>query len=275
MRRFLFAVAVCSVFTVSIFADPVSRVDLDWQKGSLSLSVVHKVDDFTPEERSRLRRETFDNLGERFISAAGDLRISSSLSLQDWINRNPRRISDLLEALKDIKPVSSSFSREFGELSFTFQLALYPDLAAVFLDHSRGYTPAPSLFHAASANFTGLLIYAAESYPVHGEEDEESPLVPVLFPRIWDEEMNIVFEPEMMNREDILDRGPVGYFRSLSSEALGERVGPNPVRIAARGLFGIAPSDPIITRSDALSLLNSPRGREILQQGKIAFVMGE
>jgi len=267
--------AALLLFALSLFSEPVSRVDIDWQKGSLGLSVVHRVDDFTPEERSRLRRETLSNLGDRFISAAADLRIASSLSLQDWINRNPRRISALLEALKGMEPVSSSFSREFGELTFRFQLALFPDLAAVFLDHSRGYTPTPSLLHGATANFTGLLVYAGETYPVYGEEDEESALVPVLLPRIWDEEMNLVFEPQMMDREIILERGPVGYFSSLSSEGLEERVGPNPLRIAARGLFGIAPSDPIIPRSDAISLLNSPRVGEILQQGKIAFVMGE
>ena len=274
MKRVFPLIAALVICAVNIFPDPVSRVDVDWQNGIIGLSVVHRVDDFSPEERSRLRRETFSNLGERFISAAGDLRISSSLSLEEWISRNPRRISDLLDALTKIEPVSSSFSREFGELTFTFRLALFPDLAAVFLDHSRGYTPPPGLFHAPSANYTGVLIYAQDTYPVFGE-DGDSNLVPVLFPRIWDTEMNIVFEPEMMDRETLLERGPVGYFRSLSSVELEDRVGPSPLRIVARGLFGIAPSDPVIPRSDALSLLNSPRAGEILQQGKIAFVIGD
>ncbi|WP_319561525.1 hypothetical protein [Marispirochaeta sp.] len=279
MRGTLFRWTILLLLTtflgsVDLLALPESQVSVDWEEGIIQLTVTHKVDDFSPQQRSRLQQETFRDLGELFLDAAKELRISSSLSLDQWISRNPRRISDLLDAVKTMRPLSSRFSREFGELIFTFHMPLFPDLASVFIDHSRGYTPAPSLFHAPSGNYTGILIYVQDTYPVFGE-DRESRISPVLFPRIWDEEMKIVFEPEMMNSEDLLAHGPVSYFRSLTSGELIKRVGPNPIRIAARGLFGIVPSDPIIPRSDALSFLNSPQAWEILQLGKIALVIGD
>ena len=274
MKKFFVFTAIMLVLSISLCSEPVSSISIDWQNSLIHLSVIHQVDEFTPEGRSRLQRDTIRNLGDRFISAAKKLRISSALSLEEWINRNPRRISDLLGAAEKLEPVSSNFSREFGELIFTFQLPLFPDFAAVFLDHSRGYTPLPGIFHAPSANYTGILIYARDTYPVFGEE-ESAEIVPVLFPRIWDEEMNLVFEPEMMDRADILSQGAVGYFTSLSAEGIEERVGPNPLRISARGLFGVVPSDPIILRTDALSLINSPQANEIRKKGRIAFIVDE
>ena len=152
------------------------------------------------------------------------------------------------------------------------RISLFPDIAEVFIEHRTGYSLPATLFYVPSAPFSGILIYASGELPVHGE-NRSAPLEPALFPRIWDSDMNLLFESRMMDREDLLKTGPVAYADSLDAPAIAERVGRNPIRILARGVFGLAPTDPIIPREDALAIRNSPEGAELLRRGKIMIVI--
>jgi hypothetical protein len=60
---------------------------------------------------------------------------------------------------------------------------------------------------------------------------------------------------------------------SSLDEALVKRIGDNPLRIVARGLFGAVPTDPIIDRDDALLILSSEHNRQLLREGRIVIVL--
>jgi hypothetical protein len=71
-----------------------------------------------------------------------------------------------------------------------------------------------------------------------------------------------------VSRESILARSPSGLDETLLS-----RVGTNPLRIMARGVFGETPTDPIIDREDARVNLTSEVNRRLLREGRVALVL--
>ena len=260
------------LLALSAFLFGQSAATIDWEQGAVELRIDVPTPQFSPQERSRAYRKAESMLSDSFLSATGKLQIDSATTLSDWIVENPRELPDLTGRISATPLAASSYSAQFGSLSFRYRIPFFPTIAGPLLTHLRGYEPPQTLFFAPSARFSGILIYLKGELPLHGQEGSATAR-PALFPRIWDSEMNLLFESRMMDRETILRGGCVAYATSLNSEIVKERAGLNPIRILARGLFGIAPTDPIIPREDALTILNSPEGRRLLSEGKIVFVI--
>jgi hypothetical protein len=105
--------------------------------------------------------------------------------------------------------------------------------------------------------------------------------VPCLFPKIWDNEMNLIYHRNMLEShdtpmvhylplKDIFQENPSG----LSAE-LRDIVGERPLRIFARGVFGINPTDLIIERDDAMQIISSEANRRLLSGGKVAIILDD
>ena len=95
---------------------------------------------------------------------------------------------------------------------------------------------------------------------------------PALFPRIWDEQMNLVLEKGMCSIDALARWGMVGCVLRPDEDAATLRVGNFPLRLAARGVFGDTPTDIVIPTDGALQLLTLPENMDLLRQGKIAIV---
>jgi hypothetical protein len=105
--------------------------------------------------------------------------------------------------------------------------------------------------------------------------------VPCLFPKIWDSEMNLIYERNMLEVQStsmvsyaplnsIFQKNPSGL-----SEELAAIVGERPLRIFAHGVFGIKPTDLIIDRSDAMLIISSEENRRLLSEGKVAILLND
>jgi hypothetical protein len=128
--------------------------------------------------------------------------------------------------------------------------------------------------------YTGIVIIAAETLPVHGTRSA-ALLQPCLFPKIWDADMNLIFERNMFDPKagtmvryfsirEIFAGGPSG----LSPEVTAI-VGDRPLRIFASGVFGIQPTDPIISREDALLIISNNENRKLLREGRVAMIIDD
>jgi len=51
--------------------------------------------------------------------------------------------------------------------------------------------------------------------------------------------------------------------------------GTGPLRIFARGVFGIKPTDLIIDDSDALLIISSQENRRLLSEGRVVIILDE
>jgi len=126
--------------------------------------------------------------------------------------------------------------------------------------HSGPIEAERPLIPVPTANYTGIIIIADEQLPVRGRR-ALALMEPCLFPKIWDTDMNLVFERNMIAsnlmvryavRESIFRPTPSGLEGELAAFA-----GPNPLRILAREVFGVTPTDPVIDREDALKILSA------------------
>lgn len=121
--------------------------------------------------------------------------------------------------------------------------------------------------------------------PIHGR-NTSALLNPCLFPKIWDSEMNLIYEKNLTDPQVLGsgERNMVQYIRSdaiykstpsgLDPE-LVKLVGDRPLKIFAGSIYGLVPTDPVIDRDDALVILSNDNNRRLLRDGKIAFVINE
>jgi hypothetical protein len=94
--------------------------------------------------------------------------------------------------------------------------------------------------------------------------------------------MNLVFEKAMLDpsgtgtmvryvsEQAVFHPGPSG----LSEEAAAA-AGERPLRIIARGVFGIRPTDLIIDRADSLLVVSSEANRRLLSQGRVVIALND
>jgi hypothetical protein len=201
-----------------------------------------------------------------------------------------RRISDLLrdgeltaaavDALsRPSHQTPPALSTDMGSMRVSYTVSLRA-IGASLLRHSRPSAVRPPLSPVKAPAYTGIIIIASGSLPIHGR-NASSLVQPCLFPKIWDTDMNLIYERGMTD-PDTGAEGIVTYvpeeaiFRAVPSgmdSALEARAGANPLRIIARKVFGIYPTDPVIDRSDALLILSTEENRRLLREARVVFAL--
>jgi hypothetical protein len=170
---------------------------------------------------------------------------------------------------------------DFSTLSAVYTLDL-SILSGELIPHSR-VMEIPRIFvPVPAASYSGIVIIASGELPVHGRKTG-ALVTPCLFPKVWDTDMNLVYErnildPKSASRTLVRYAAEADIFRDTPSglsPELSALVGDNPLRILARGVFGIRPTDPVIDREDALVILSSEDNRRLLREGKVAIILGD
>jgi hypothetical protein len=207
------------------------------------------------------------------------LQVDSSSTIADLIERGEFSLREIEAIALGANSVPASLSHDMRAISQTHTISI-SNISSGLIRHSR---PAPVmriLNPVSAAQYTGIIIIASQALPVHGMRGTAMP-VPCLFPKIWDSDMNIIYERNILEpnnavmikysgMQNILQNNPSG----LSPE-LQEFVGQRPLRIFARGVFGINPTDLIIDRNDALLIISSEENRRLLTQGKVAIILDD
>jgi hypothetical protein len=207
------------------------------------------------------------------------LQVDSSSTIADLIDRGELTMHEIEAITLRANTVPPALSPDMRNITASHSIPL-ENVSSALLRHTR---PAPImriLNPVSAARFTGIVIIAAENLPVHGMRGTALP-VPSLFPKIWDNEMNLIFDRNMLEpgratmvRYSSLDNIFVNNPSGLSPE-LQEIVGDRPLRIFARGVFGVSPTDLIIDRSDALLIISSEENRRLLTQGRVAIILDD
>jgi hypothetical protein len=253
--------------------------NLDWERMAFNLTVTLNLKNSgikLPAGRARaetLLEDEFSFLIETFLM---DVQADSSSTLRDMINRKDLTTAAFSRNTSLFPPALSS------DLSFINGRAAVnlTGIASELVRHSVARIIHPPLVSVPVRNYTGIIIIADENLPVHGTYTT-ALAVPCLFPKIWDSEMNQLYgrdtvDPQALRREIIRYVGRESIMRDTPSAMnadLIQRVGDNPLRIMARSLFGVVPTDPIIDREDALLILSSENNRKLLSEGRIVIVL--
>ena len=205
--------------------------------------------------------------------------VDSSTVLGDLIERGEISFFSPEEAAAAARRRAPALSADLSRLeaSYTIDLSL---LSAHLVRHEHAQEISRILTPVPAASYTGLIIIATGELPVHGK-NTAALAEPCLFPKIWDTRMNLIYERNMLDR-DTTARTMVSYAEEKSifypapstlSPELEAVVGPRPLRIMARGLFGARPTDPVIDEEDALIILSSENNRNLLREGKVVIIL--
>lgn len=143
-------------------------------------------------------------------------------------------------------------------------------LSKLFIKHKNPYTPTIPPLTGSSKKYTGIIIDARGNLPVHGEYINDV-LQPALFPKIWDSNMNLIFEKNMVEPIITEKRLIVKYTDTLNEKNYSDIVGKDPLRIVARGVFGVFRTDPIISNLDASKILSN-QNLDLIRGAKVVII---
>jgi hypothetical protein len=227
----------------------------------------------------RSRAETL--LEDRYLALLGqvilDLRADSTSTVASLLNHGELSLEETEAIPGQALRIPPALSPDLASISARYTLSLHK-VCEVFPRGARAAEMAAPLLPVSSHAYTGIVIIADESLPVHGRK-AEALLVPCLFPKVWDNNMNLVYDRNMTNpeisgivcyasRESVMASNPSGLDERLTS-----RVGSNPLRIMAHSVYGQTPTDPVIDREDALVIFSSEANRRLLREGKVALIL--
>jgi len=146
------------------------------------------------------------------------------------------------------------------------------DIGKLLVRHNYAYNPQKPIESVPSRAFTGIIIDARGAFPVHGEY-VKSEVYPCFFPEIWDDQMNSIYEKNIVDPATVTSKGLAGYHYSDDTAAYEDRVGSDPLYIKASQVYGRNRTDPIIKHRDALKILTVPENIKLLQEGKVVILL--
>jgi hypothetical protein len=206
--------------------------------------------------------------------------VDSSSTLGDLVERGDYSLAEAERLALTARVTPPALSPDMTRLSAAYSLDLVK-LSAALTRHTRPAEIPRTLSPVPAPAYTGIIIIAPEELPVHGRQGS-ALLLPCLFPRIRDGNMNVIYERNTLDPRIAAERLMVRYvpadhiFRpgpSGLSPELTALVGPRPLRIFARSVFGIRPTDPVIDREDSLLIISSEENRQLLREGKVVIVL--
>ncbi len=163
------------------------------------------------------------------------------------------------------------FSKDLNYLNTTNTMNVN-DIGKLLIRHNYAYTPQLPVDSVPSRAFSGIIIDARGAYPVHGEY-VKSEVYACFFPQIWDDQMNIIYEKNIVSPAVVSETGLTGYHYSDNIADYEERVGSDPLYIKASQVYGRNRTDPVIKRRDALKILTVPENIKLLQEGKVVILL--
>ena len=208
-----------------------------------------------------------------------ELQVDSSSTIADLVERGEINILEVENFVLKAHSMPPVLSADLRNISASYTMLL-SGISSSLLRHNRPTPVMRTLNPVSAPQYTGIIIIAGGNLPVHGMKSSAFA-VPCLFPKIWDSEMNIVYEKNMLESRNIpmVRYAPLqSIFRnnpSGISPELAAVTGEKPLRIFASGVFGSKPTDIIIDRKDALLIISSESNRRLLSEGRVAIILDE
>jgi hypothetical protein len=285
MKKFFIPFLFLLIVLTGFGQEPDFQFAVDWERREIRAEVSLHLPSLgigLPTGRTRAEERIAAEYPRLIRPGLLSVPVDSSATLGDLIDRGELPPSFPAEIARSARRIPPALSADLESMSARYTINL-TSLDAALLRHRRPAEIDRTLIPVPAASYTGIIIIANEELPVHGRNTRALPR-PCLFPKIWDTEMNLIYERNMLEAGVGQSRGMIRYvsegavFRPTPSGLEGELadlVGPHPLRIIARGVFGSLPTDPVIDRSDALLIIAAEENRRLLREGRVVLVLQE
>ncbi|MDR3201330.1 MAG: hypothetical protein LBT68_07700 [Spirochaetales bacterium] len=275
-RFFALLCVLCGIFPAfSLTAQEIFCArKIDWEKGEVTLTLSSALAQSGPNRPAAVitaERRIDTSLPRIFSEALLPVQIDSLQRFEEAVENGDFPAAELLTLSMAGKKNIPRYAQDMQSVSIDYTYRLHDILAAYFVRHKQAMEIPRFISWIPTTEYTGIVIYADASLPVHGE-DAESSVVPCLFPEIFDEEMNPVFSLEMGDPAYLKRWGSAAYASSFDEAPWKHRIGERPMRIIARGLYGKYPTDLKISPQDAARILALPENRRLLAEGRVLII---
>jgi hypothetical protein len=246
-----------------------------WTAGELVLEASRTLDAATASivrAKSDAQEALASRIAPLLLGALDRMPLDSSHTVGELAAEDAAFFESLNDLARAARPEAVYLSGDLARLTVRWTFPLFGEngITGSLLPVREEAMRRP-LGYTASRAFSGLVIYAQGALAAVGT-GSTAVLVPALFPRIWDENMDLVLEKDQVRAAAVSRWGMVGYLDRLDEEAIRERAGTDPLRVAARGVFGRLPVDVVIPVEAARQLLSVARNIEALREGRICIV---
>jgi len=224
-----------------------------------------------PSRKSQAEEYIRQDLKNIIFTEIQPLVLDSRTTVKEYIYQHPEVIEYIYNLSDKAHRDFALLSKDMKKIRIQYTIALYPYIVEIF-SHNQPPSPVePHLLFSPSTNFSGIVIYVKKRLPLFGKNRVGS-YVPALFPRIFNEQMDLIVDKAFVSTEVIHTWGMAGFRTDLDLTASTQRIGMNPLKIVARGLFGINNTDIIIPDSEALKILSRKHNIERIKKGHILIV---
>ena len=266
-------VVFASAFCYSYPSGMESQTVQNWETAQIDSKItidLNKSGLYLPTDRNAAIRLIQQNRSSLLKNAYLSILVDSSHRLGSYLAEEKISLTDINTVINNGKSTAPVLSQEL-QTAIVYHQNPLQELANLFVKHNAPYTPSFFPLGTASKVYTGILIDARGQLPVHGEYSSDQ-LNPCLFPKIWNKNMNLIYEKNIVEPSRAKKQGIVLYTGTLDESMYRDRIGTEPLRIIARGVFGDNRTDPIISNEDAERILAKSENIDLLRQGKIVIV---
>ena len=275
MNKKIFSCLLLLFSLFSVFSQTISSTStVDWTTTDFNSEVMLDIEASgikIPSGRTAAITKIDMNLPSLEKDPLLSLFADSANTIGDMVLQNAVTFEDISEVMStgDKKPGILSSDMKKMYLNHSFSLT---DISSLLIKHNSPYTPNIPIDTVSSRAYTGIIIDARGILAVQGEF-VKSEAYPCLFPKIWDETMDLLYEKNMADSNVAKSTGIISYAWSDDETLYQDRVGKDPLRISARKVFGANRTDPVISRKDALKILSVPENLQLLKEGKIVILL--
>ncbi|MCI5523723.1 MAG: OmpA family protein [Treponema sp.] len=201
------------------------------------------------------------------------LYVDDTYTLGDLVLEGTVTLEELTRIIDNSNQTPAVFE-SFSDNLRTRHTITLEKIGALLVKHKKTYTQKRPVDAVSSRTYSGIVIDARGTLDVHGEF-VESPAYPCLFPKIWADDMTLVYEKNMVEADIAKNSGIVKYSSSDYTEDFSDRAGNDPLWITAKKVYGINRTDPVISYKDYLKITSKKENLELLRQGKIVILLDE
>ncbi len=272
------AAALCLLSAALLFSkDPGFSADaaVDWAKARITVTVSLALDpSIASVQRAQADAEaaidsSFTGL---LLDKLSPIVLDSSRTVGSLAASDPAFFSWIQTVARGARKSSLHLTADLSRVVAGYEIPLFTDkgiAAPLYPAETSALFRRPGFVPTRA--FTGIVIYAREPLPLVGEAGNRNA-VPAVFPRLFDEEMNVVYEKGMCRPEALAKWGMAGYAESPEDLQAMERCGLYPLVTVARAVFGANRTDLVISSRAVRQILALDSNIELLRQGRVLVI---
>ncbi|MEW5817083.1 MAG: hypothetical protein AB1798_17015 [Spirochaetota bacterium] len=251
-----------------------SDSSIDWENGTLTINARADLSS-SGINLLNARNKAELAIDQRLVLLLRDalfpVPVDSYTLVKDLVQQKPELLDSFESIAAKGRKVLSHLTRDLAAFTVQYVYSLYPDIITPFLEHHNAFQPPRLLGFEPTNQFSGIVIYMKGEFPVYGE-NKKAGLIPCFFPKIFDQDMNLVASAEMTSTEAMLQWGFAAYTSSLDEKPYSTRIGLTPLRTLGIGIFGKNKTDIIIPNETARKILASEKNLDLIRKGKILVI---